>query len=314
VTLVVWNSNSGKKARGPLANVTEESLRELLDKHRIEARVVPTDSEEAAVEAIRDGIKSGDRTIIAAGGDGTFDVVAKELFGNTDVAIGILPLGSVMNVARMLGLPRDLDQAADAIAEARTAVIDIGEANGRSFYEAASVGLSAAIFSTAQHFEDGDYGSPLRAIWLAFRYVPARMTIELDSETVTTRALMVAVANGAFMGPGMSVAPEARLDDGKLDVRVFRHFSKLELLRHLVGIAFGRRRYSPHISTYQSARVRITGRHNLPVRADAQDLGTTPLECKARPKALRVIVGPGYANGRSAPTQGETAEAGQTSS
>jgi len=297
VTLVVWNASSGKKAHGPLANVTEESLRDLLDRHGIDARIVASDSEEAATEAVRDAVKSGDKTIIAAGGDGTFDTVAEELIGNTDVAIGILPLGSVMNVARMLAVPRDLDQAADTIAAAETRVIDIGEANGDHFYEAASVGLSAAIFSTAQHFEDGDYGSPLRAVWVAFRYVPARMTIELDSETVSTRALMVAVANGAFMGLGMNVAPDARLDDGKFDVRVFKHFSKFELIRHLASIMFGRRGYVPHVSTYRSARVRITGRHNLPARADGQDLGTTPLECVARPKQLRVIVGPDYANG-----------------
>ena len=176
-----------------------------------------------------------------------------------------------MNVARMLGIPRDLEAAASIVAAGRTRLIDVGNANGVDFYEAASVGMHAGMFSTAQHFEDGDYGSPFKALWLAFRYRPARMVIEMDGESVKTRALMVAVSNGAYMGVGMTVAPEARLDDGRLDVRVFRHFSKLELLRHLASIAFGRRKYSPHVSTYRSAKVRITSRHPLPARADSHD-------------------------------------------
>ena len=101
---------------------------------------------------------------------------------------------------------------------------------------------------------------------------------------------MVVMALGPYTGAGMTVAPEARLDDGKFEVRIFRGFSKLELLRHLAGIAFGRYRYAPHVSTYRAAQVRVTSHHPLPCRADSHDLGTTPLEISIRPRALCVIV------------------------
>src|SRR6185503_15448137 len=117
-------------------------------------------------------------------------------------------------------------------------------------------------------------------------------TVELDDETLTTRALMVTISNGAYMGVAMTVAPDARLNDGRFDVRVFRHYSKLELLRNLASIAFGRRRYVPHVSTYRSESVRVTSHSMLPIRADSHDLGTTPLECRSWRAALRVIVGP----------------------
>jgi diacylglycerol kinase (ATP) len=298
VSIVIWNATAGGKVRGPARPVSEESLRELFDRHHVDAHIVPTDSEDAAINAVREAIEGGETTVIAAGGDGTVGLVAGQLLDNTDVALGILPLGSVMNIARMLGVPRDLDEAAAIIGDRRTRLIDVGEANGVVFYEAASVGMHAAIFSMAQHFEDGDYGSPLKVVAVAFRYRPARMAIELDSETVTTRALMVAVSNGAYMGMGMTVAPEARLDDGRFDVRVFRHFSKFELIRHLAGIAFGRRRYAPHASTYRTSRVKVTSRHPLPARADSHDLGTTPIECVSRHAALRVVVGPDFADGQ----------------
>jgi diacylglycerol kinase (ATP) len=112
---------------------------------------------------------------------------------------------------------------------------------------------------------------------------------------------MVVVANGSYTGAGMTVAPDARLDDGRFDVRVFRHFSKFELLRHLASIMFGRRAYVPHVATYRGAVVRVVGHRPLPCRADAQDLGTTPLECRVLARQLKVIVGPDYSDGRHAP-------------
>ena len=133
--------------------------------------------------------------------------------------------------------------------------------------------------------------SIVRTIWVALRYRPARMHIDLDGDQrVRTRALMVVMALGPYIGAGMTVAPEARLDDGKFEVRVFRGFSKPELLRHLAGIAFGRYRYAPHVSTYRAATVRVTSHHPLPCRADSHDLGTTPLEISIRPRVLCVIV------------------------
>ncbi|MGI8929144.1 MAG: diacylglycerol/lipid kinase family protein [Candidatus Limnocylindrales bacterium] len=299
MSIVIWNPNAGQKRRGPAPGVTEESLREILDRHSIQGRIVATESSDAAKQAVREAIQAGHTTIIVAGGDGTIGEVAGELLGKTDIALGILPLGSVMNVARMLGVPREIEAAAAAIAEGRTRVIDVGEANGVIFYETASVGMNAAMFKAAQHFEDGDYGSPFRVVGIALGYRPARMVIELDDETLSTRALMVTISNGAYMGVAMTVAPDARLDDGRFDVRVFRQFSKLELLRHLASIAFGRHRYSPKVSTYRSTRVRITSKSPLPCRADSHDLGTTPLECRCRHAELRVIVGPDYADGRA---------------
>jgi diacylglycerol kinase family enzyme len=115
------------------------------------------------------------------------------------------------------------------------------------------------------------------------------MTVELDGDRISSRALMVAVSNGPYLGLGMTVAPTARLDDGRFDVRVFRHYSKLDLLRHLASIAFGRRQYTPHASTYRSTEVRISSVHPLPARADGVDLGSTPVSFRTRPGSLRVV-------------------------
>lgn len=288
---VLWNASAGHKGALPTNGTSEEQLRQVLDEHGLAAELLPTESADDCARLTRQAVEQRYDIVVAAGGDGTIGVVAAELL-DTPVALGVLPLGSVMNIPRMLGLPRELDTAAQVLASGQVRSVDVGEANGVPFYETASVGMNAAMFREAQHFEEGDYGSPLRTIWVGLRYRPARMRLELDEGTIHTRALMVTVSNGPYTGVGMTVAPDARLDDGRFDVVVFRHFSKLELVRHLGSIAFGRRSYNPHTRTYRSTRVRVESSRPLPCRADSHDLGTTPLECRVRRASLRVVVGP----------------------
>lgn len=86
----------------------------------------------------------------------------------------------------------------------------------------------------------GDYGAIARSAMSAARYVPSVVRVELDADhTIEATALMVAVANGPFLGPGVPVAPEARLDDGLFDVRVFLHRTKGELAHDLASITVG---------------------------------------------------------------------------
>jgi YegS/Rv2252/BmrU family lipid kinase len=298
---VIWNAKAGQKKRGLLAPTGREELERVLSEAGVEAQIIPTESEADAKKAVAREVKAGEKIIVAAGGDGTADLVAKQIL-DTDVALGILPLGSVMNIARMLGVPRDLPGAARVIAAGQQAEIDVGEANGEVFFEDASVGIQAAVFRYADEWEQGDLGSIVRAVQAAFRYRPRRMELVFDQERrVSTRALMVVISNAPYAGVGMTVAPDARLNDGKFDVVIWEHFSKGELLRNLASISFGRRRYSPHTSTYRAEHVSITASRPLPVRADAEDLGTTPLECRVRPRCLRVIVGPDFADGRVEP-------------
>jgi len=296
---VIWNSSAGQKARGPLAPTRREELERALSDAGVAAHIVATESESDAKQAVARSVAAGQKLIVAAGGDGTAWLVGTQLLG-TDVALGIMPLGSVMNIARMLDIPFDLGAAAKVIAARREASIDVGEANGQVFFENASVGIQAAVFRHTSEWENGDLGSVVRALREAFRFSPARIELTLDGDRrVTARALMVTVSNAPYVGVAMTVAPDARLDDGQFDVRVFEHFSKIELFRHLASIAFGRRHYSPHISTYRSATVTVAAQRPMPVRADSRDLGTTPLVCRVRAGELRVIVGPDYAAGRA---------------
>jgi diacylglycerol kinase (ATP) len=308
---VIWNPNAGSKGGIPTNHASEERIRELMARGRLGDELVTASGADEAKALASDAVSRGYDLVVAAGGDGTVGLIATQLLGSS-TALALLPLGSVMNIARSLGIPRELDAAADAIATGAVRTIDVGEARGRPFFEAGSVGMNAAIFKAAQAFDGGDWSAIARTIWTAIRYRPARMSIDLDDETIRTRALMVTVSNGPYTGPGMTVAPEARLDDGRFDVSVFRHFSKARLLRHLVSIAFGRYQYSPHVEVHRSRFVRIEGARPLPARADSRDLGTTPVEFTTRPGALRVVA-PRADDARSVASDPEGPAGGSTS-
>lgn len=287
---VILNPNAGAKGGVPTNRTAEDQVRAAMQTRFPEsaADLVVTASVEEAAAATRDAVAQGCDVVVAAGGDGTVDVVAGQLLGE-QTALGILPLGSVMNVARMLGIPRNLEEAAAIIATGAVRTIDVGEAKGKIFFEGGSVGLNAAVFREANRVDSGRYRALWSALWVLVRYRPPRMIVHLDDRVLTTRALAVAVANGPYAGLGFTVAPDAALDDGEFDVVVFSRFSRWELVRHFAAIAFGRRRYTAQATTYRSSWVRVEGVHPLPCRADGHDLGTTPVEYHVHPAALRVV-------------------------
>lgn len=287
--LVVRNPAAGSKAGLPPNGSTDEDLRQTMHAAGLGDDLFVGDSEEATRRHVRAAVESGVDVIVAAGGDGTAGLVAEAIIG-TSTALGILPLGSAMNIARSLGIPRDVAAAAEILASGEIATVDVGRAADGLFFEMASVGINAAVLEEAHKLAEGEYHSIVGAIRAIVAYRPATMTIEMTDETVRTGALMVVVANTPFTGAGLTLAPDARMDDGLFDVAVYRHFSRWELVRHVTSIIAGRHRYSPKVRTYRSARVRITARRPLPARADARDLGATPVELEVMPHALRVIV------------------------
>jgi len=286
---VLWNPTSGRKGGIPTNHGSRTVLLDLLLRHDLGDELVVPGSEHEAAEAATDAVQHGYDVVVAAGGDGTIGLVARQLLGSR-TALGILPLGSVMNIPRMLGVPRDLEAAADVLADGAARTIDVGHVGDILFYEAGSVGLHAAATRELPKVDRGDYGALVRSVRSAARYVPSVVRIELDGDrTIETTALMVAVANGPFLGPGVPVAPEALLDDGLFDVHVFLHDSKGELARDLTGIVAGHPPDARHTLTERARSVRITSPQPLPVRADSTDLGTTPVDFELRPRALTVI-------------------------
>jgi diacylglycerol kinase (ATP) len=283
-TLVIWNpaaggGNGDGEARGRLeAALANAGLPfELFES---------TDAEVTAVR-VDDAVTAGVGTIVAAGGDGTVRSIAFRLLGRS-TALGILPLGTAMNVARSLDIPMELDAAAHVLADGAVRTVDVGDVSGQPFLEIASVGLAAEVLADATRARTGRIGAVVDLVRRAWRYPRTRMEIELDGRRIGGRAPALAIANGRFTGRALELAPEASMDDGKLDVLVFEGFGGLELAVHLARAIRGRPS-DPRIRHFRARRVSVTSHRPLPVRLDSRNVGTTPVQLLAHRAALRVI-------------------------
>ena len=201
---VLWNPTSGRKGGIPTNRGSSGMLLELMARAGLGDELIAPGSESEAIEAALDAVGDGYDVVVAAGGDGTIGLVGRQLLG-TRTALGILPLGSVMNIPRMLGVPRDPQAAARILAAGHVRSIDVGQVGDHIFYEAGSVGMHAAATRELPLVDGGDYGAIVRSIAAVLRYRPSEVRIELDGDrTITANAVAVAVANGPFIGPGLA--------------------------------------------------------------------------------------------------------------
>ena len=293
-TCLIINPTAGQKVGLTTNALGLDDARALLERHQIDADVLCTERAGHGTELARQAVEQQYARVIAAGGDGTVAEIAEGLVG-TDVELAVLPLGSVMNVARMLGVPRDFDAAAQVIKARRVARIDVGRATAQArtthFLEAAGIGVDAGLFAYFNQLDRGNWRSLKPLLTFMWRYRPRRIALRIDGRAYRFRGMMVSIANGPYIGAALAVAPDARLDDGKFDVEVFTRFGKFELARHLLSIAGGRRVYNPKVLTIKASRVEIEPESPMMVHADSNPLGTTPARFEVVPSALSVVVG-----------------------
>jgi diacylglycerol kinase (ATP) len=240
-------------------------------------------------------VRDGCNLVIAAGGDGTVAEAAEGLV-HTDATLGIMPLGSVMNMARTLCIPRDLKQAARTIANGQVLAMDVGSVANHLFLEAGGVGLAAGLFGYFNRLDTGVRPrNVIRAGWRFLNHLGSpRLLIVADGQRFDVRALMVTVSNGPYVGAAYALAPQARIDDGLLDVVIFQGMGVMRMLMHMALVAGGRRLPSPQgvqLVRARSVQVAVQRRRPLPVHADGAAVGATPSRFDVLPAALRVLVG-----------------------
>lgn len=286
--LVIWNPGAGGgETDGESAVERRATIEAALKSNRLDAELYQSTSETDTERRLDAALEEGVSTIVAAGGDGTVRSIAFRLL-DRDVALGILPLGTAMNVARSLDIPLDLEAAVEVLATGEARRIDVGEARGRPFLEVASIGLGAEVLAGATDAKEGRLRRAFDSLGRAIRYPRTRVRLQLDGREVRGRAPSIAVANGRFTGRGLELVPGASLDDGRFDIYLYEGFGPLQLAAHLARVLVGRP-HDPRIRRYRASTVRISTHRPLPVRLDSQDVGTTPVELVTRPGALTVI-------------------------
>jgi YegS/Rv2252/BmrU family lipid kinase len=252
----------------------------------IKATSGPGDAEAQAERAVEQGYN----TIVAAGGDGTVNEVVNGI-GTAPVALGILPMGTVNVFAMELGIPFNLAAAWKVIRGHKIRAIDLASANGHLFVQMAGVGLDAQIVQRNSRQIKKVLG-PLSYLLTATQVAaekPPRLRVICDGRP-TVEGSFVLVGNGRFYGGPFALFNEADLQDGLLDICVFKHMNYVALIRYFRGALFGSLSKFSDVDYFKARHLIVESNRHVPLEADGEVAGHTPVEFTVRRRKLRVLV------------------------
>src|SRR5216110_3956145 len=246
----------------------------------------PGEAEALARRAVEEGFAR----IVAAGGDGTVTQVANGLAGS-NAALGLLPMGTVNVFAMELGLPlNNLQLCWDIIEGANMRLVDLPSANGKCFVQLAGVGLDAQAVketSLASKRSFGPLSYLISAAQIAARQ-PPKLYIESESGSVGEGSFVL-IGNGRLYGGPFPFFKRALIDDGLLDVVVFKRIGYLDIIRYLQEVIFSSSISMPELEYFQTKYLRVSSEEDVPVEVDGEVIGTCPVEFRVRERGLRVL-------------------------
>jgi len=283
-TLFLVNARSG--ARRPI-DVPALIREAFADPYEIRPCERKEDLDETIAAAARDGFG----VVYAVGGDGTVHEIAKRLAG-TELALGVLPIGSGNGFARHIGLPMDLRASLRACRGRRILNIDTAEVNGNAFLATMGVGFDAVIAHRFAERAARGFRTYLQVGTRAFLdYDEEEYDITVDGKNVRRRAFLVTVANSSQYGNGATIAPGASMQDGILDVVLIDRVSLFRapfLLARLFRKTLHR---SSAVTIVRGGNITIRREREGPAHLDGEPvtLGDV-LEVRVKPGSLRVVV------------------------
>lgn len=230
------------------------------------------------------------RMVIVAGGDGTLNAAAKAVV-ETDLTLGILPMGTANDLARTLDIPFTLAGAAQVIAEGKTRHIDAGLVNGHHFFNVASIGLASDIAHALTRETKrrlGRLSYPITALRALASAAPFYAEIINKDQHLHVRTLQVAVGNGRFYGGGNAIEQDAAADDGFLDLYSLESSTVWKMALMLRSFRNGQHGMWDEVRTDKCTKFEIRTRKPKSVNVDGEIVTKTPAVFEVLPKAVRV--------------------------
>jgi YegS/Rv2252/BmrU family lipid kinase len=233
--------------------------------------------------------------VVAAGGDGTVSAVAEGLVG-TETPLGIIPLGTANVLARELGIPVELEGAVRLLAGAHGVTsIDAMKVGEKHYFTQVGIGIDAMMIRDTRREDKRRFGR-IAYIWTALTrllgFQPRRFLITADDRQELHRASQVVIANSGILGqPPFRWGPDIEIDDGRLDVCIVRARTLLNYVTLGWHVVRGQHRQSTNVRYLRARRqIDIETRRPLPVQADGEIIGETPMRVEVVAAAVRVIV------------------------
>jgi diacylglycerol kinase (ATP) len=277
-----------------------------------------------ATELARRAVHRGAEIVIAAGGDGTVSEVANGLVA-TDAALGVLPVGTTNSWALQMGIPalnpmlpgtqvakmiasleekfarplpanyyrKVLLDAARVLLEGQTVVVDMGELTGRCFLMWAGIGFDAAVARSIPLRDKrrlGSWAYVIPTIEAARRYSDTEVRLNLDGRVINVSAPLIVISTIQLYGGTIEIGARARVDDGRLDVCIFKGGGFFTFVNQAMKVFTRRHLQDPKVEYHQCHDIVVESAHPLPVHVDGEPFATTPISVHTVTSSLKVIV------------------------
>ncbi len=263
----------------------------LLPSSRFISEVIFTERVGHATELATNAVEKGADLIIASGGDGTVNEVACALV-NTGIPMGILPAGSGNGLARCLGISMSYALALRTIIRGNTKMMDVAYVNDMLYTSIAGIGFDAFV---AQKFAESSIRGMISYMQIVLQEFSAYKSItyklKIDGVSVERHALMIIFANSNQFGFNTRIAPDAKVDDGFLDVCVVKKMPVSQLLNVGFHMMKGTMDKTPYVEYFRGQNITIDNGSELVMNIDGEPKPIkTPIHISIKPLALCVIV------------------------
>lgn len=289
--LIFVNASSGWDTKEDVP----EKLRRWFEESGIDVQIEYVAKGVNLAERAREAVADGHQIVVAGGGDGTLSATASGLAG-TDVAFGVLPVGTLNHFARDLHLPLDLEAAAKVVCQGNTQDVDIAEVNGKTFLNNSIIGLYPIFRFLRAEKERSGYPRKLALIWAMLgvfrRYPFLTLRFFVGGKEIVRRTPYVLIANNEHAMQGWHLGSRRSLSEGRLWIYVMRPQSRFGLFRMLVKLALGRFNARHHFDIFNAEELYVTAKSKrMGVALDGEvHVMETPLRYRVLPRSLRVIV------------------------
>ena len=230
--------------------------------------------------------------VIVGGGDGTLNA-AVEAIVDTQLTLGILPLGTANDLARTLGIPNSIPQACEIIANGKLRRIDLGSVNGKYFFNVASLGLSVNITQQLTKEIKQRWGILAYAA-IAFQVIwksrPFSAEIQIHGESTLVKTVQIAVGNGRYYGGGMAIVHDAAIDDQRLDLYSLEIDHWWQIIPLLPAMREGKHINWPNVRALQGQEITVYTRKPHSINTDGEITTHTPATFRVIPQAITVLV------------------------
>ena len=286
----IVNPISGRSSKESIVGAIAGSV----DMDRYEVTIRFTAAPGHATTLASEAVQSGLQLVVAVGGDGTVNEVARALVG-TDAALGIIPCGSGNGLARHLHIPMNPRKAIEILNQGQIRRIDTLTVNGTPCFCTAGVGYDA--FVSEEYAKEPTRGLVTyvrKAVENWFDYTPEQYLIETEEGMFSRTALAITCANANQWGNGFHVAPKASLTDGLIDVTIIHPIKPLNALPmpvQILGYSFDK---NPGVETFKTSGLTIRCATPAPLHIDGEpQSGTKDITIALRPASLGVLCGDG---------------------